>query len=276
MRFLGWILRRLLVAACLCSAAHATGGQDAGRPWFAFAGRDAAALDVVNRYFRRGDFLNVNSARNRPELRTRIGHARIFRLSPSLRDVSAWASRPCEVPDSAGLILYDIEGWEATPAAEKGDVSASIEKASTIVRGVRCREFGIAPAREYLTGDPRQCSIGVGSVPAAVQWRHVKVFVIQAQGLLRKNCVRTGGIEAYTRLVAEQAAIARAGRADVVVLAEVSFNRSAPDVIVRAIQATQGVVDGFYLAYPHGPNCPYCSPADLEYVLSQFRPPLPR
>jgi hypothetical protein len=276
MRFTGWILRGLLAAACLCSAAHATGEQDAARPWFAFASRDDAALDVVSRYFRRGDFLNVNAARKRPELRTRIGHARTFRLSPSLEDVSAWARRPCDAADSAGLILYDIEGWEATPTSEKADVSGSIEKASGIVRGVRCREFGIAPGREYLTGDPRQCSVGVGVVPAAIQWRHVKVFVIQAQGLLRKNCVRSGGIEAYTKLVADQAAVARAGRADVVVLAEVSFNRSSPDVIVRAMEATRGAVDGFYLAYPYGLSCPYCSAPDLEYVLSRFRSPVAR
>jgi hypothetical protein len=267
-----WIAAALLALSALFGMPALA--QDAPRPWFAFASRDEAGLEVVNRYFRRGDFLNVNAARKVKDLRERIGEDRIFRLSASLDDVAEWSRKPCNDRESAKLILYDIEEWEATPAAERADVSGSMGRAADIVKGSGCRTYGIAPARAYLSGTDKQCEIGVGPVPRNVQWRNVSVFVIQAQGLLRENCTRRAGIEAYRRFIGDMTALAKRANPNVIVLAEVSFNRSRPDVIVQAIDQTRSLVDGYYLAYPvEGEKCEYCTPRDLEFVLARYRAP---
>ncbi len=267
-----WIASLLVLVTALSSLP--AWAQEAARPWFAFASRDEAALGVINRYFRRGDFLNINTARMQPELRDRIGQDRVFRLSASLEDVTEWAGKPCNDRNSASIIFYDIEGWEATPMQEKADLRGSVARAGEIVKSSGCRTYGIAPGRAYLTGHTRQCEIGVGQLPRGVDWRNVQVFLIQSQGLLAQRCVRRNGVEVYRRFLQDMAGLARAANPQIVVLGEVSFRRSRPDVIVQAIDATKGIVDGYYVAYPVTEKCPDCTPANLEYVLSRYRTPV--
>lgn len=270
-----WFAGLLVAVAGLASLPSLA--QDGPRPWFAFTSRDDEALRVIERYFQRGDFLNINSARKTPELRQRIGKERLFRLSPDMKDVAEWAGKPCNDHNSASIIMYDIEEWEATSREEKADVAGSVRKAGDVVRGSGCRTFGLVPSRAYLAGTQERCALGLGQLPRNVQWRDVSVFVIQAQGLLQNDCVRKGGFETYRRFVADMTRIARAGNPDIIVLAEVSFNRGTPQNMVEAMEKTRSLVDGFYLAYPaEQERCRYCTPSDLEYVLSKFRRPVGR
>lgn len=280
MRFLNW--RRyasmvLALAGLLSGASTAWAADIAGKPVFAFTTRDRGAMAVVDKYFRKGDYVNINAAEPFPELRKRIGKDNLFRLSPSIAEMQRWTSMACGDPDSPGLIIYDIEKWEATSAQERADVPGSLARAANLVKATGCRSYGIAPARAYLSGSEDQCSAVPGALPRrGIEWRDVRVLVIQAQGLLRDKCLGVGGIENYRSYVAELARIARARNPDVVVLAEVSFNRSRPEVMVEAINRTKDVADGFYLAYPTSMKCEYCNPAALEWVLSRFRTPVTR
>ena len=134
----------------------------------------------------------------------------------------------------------------------------------------------MAPGRAHLTGHTRTCFAGVGHLPRGVQWRDMAVFVIQSQGMLRPNCLnRDPGMVEFTKLVTEMTRMAKQANPQILVFAEVSFNRSPAPQIIQAIDRVRNVVDGIYIAYPNeGNKCEYCNPRDLETVLARYRQPL--
>lgn len=269
-----WIAVLLVLA--LSGFTAPTWAQFPQHPLFVFASRDDAALAVVSRYLRRGDFVNINAAKKVPDLQERIGPDRLFRLSTNLEDIEEWSRKPCRDSGSAGLIIYDIEEWENTPAAEKRDPIRAMRRGADIVKGSGCRYFGLAPGRAYLTGHTRTCFSGIGQLPRGVNWRDMSVFVIQSQGMLRDRCVKGDpDMKEFAKLVADMTRMAKQANPSILVFAEVSFNRSPTETIIQAIDRVKNVVDGIYIAYPsEGGQCLYCNPRDLEKVLSHYRRPI--
>lgn len=268
------IRRRIAALAAALISVVAAPSWAAGEPVFAFTSVEPAAVAVVAKYFRSGDYLNVNAARKVRGLEDRIGHDNLFRLSSNLGDVAEWAEKPCRGEQSAGLIIYDPEEWEATPALEKADRHGSVAKAERIVKQSGCRKLGYAPSRIFLSANKQRCNTRPGDLPKRMEWRSISVLVIQSQGLLVPACQQEGGVETFAAFVSEVTRLARARNPNIVVLAEVSLNRSTPDVSVAAMERTKNIVDGFYIAYPIGADCKYCTPAGLESILSKFRTPV--
>jgi hypothetical protein len=257
----------------IASFSACAAGLAGADPSFAFASRDSDALKVVSRYFKSKDYINVLVANDMPDFGKKINKKHRFKLSASLSAVSDWASRPCNDPASAGLIVYDIEPWKETPASEQADITGSILRGAEIVKASGCRGYGLAPARAYLSSGPRECDAIPGNMNHQVNWKDIGLLVIQAQGLLLERCVEKHGYKNYVKFVSDVTRIVKGRNPDIQVLAEVSFKRSTPDVISQAILETMSFVDGFYLAYPKGDACDACTPQVLEQVLANFRKP---
>lgn len=265
-------VKALMILACLASAHSGAEGIPPG-PRFAFTSTHPDALAVVNKYFRHGDLVNIWSINKLPELGDRIGKGNQHILTSSLSELTEWANRPCDDPGGAGIIVYDPEEWAATPAAEKSDVSGSLAQGARLVNASGCRTYGIAPSRGFMSTHYQDCEATPGELNRQINWKGISLLVIQAQGLLVAPCVNKHGFENYEKFVSAVADIAKAGNPNILVFAEVSFNRSRPWIIIQAINRTRHKVDGFYLAYPR--ECKFCTPENLEEVLTRYRKPQP-
>lgn len=262
----------LLLTSFLCPQLYAGGVLDTD-PVFAFTTTKQEALAVINKYFKEGDYISTAVARKLPELGRRIGRQNQYKLAPSLAEVMELASRKCTSNHSAGIIIYDNEEWDATPKSEKEDIVKSIARGAELVEGSRCWRFGIAPARVYLSKSRQKCYSNPGRLNHQIDWTGIGVLVIQAQGLLQEECVEKNGVENYMKYVIGISEIAKLANPQITILAEVSFNRSRPDIIIQAIDHARYLVDGFYLAYPNLESCKFCTPENLEMVLSKYRSP---
>lgn len=239
---------------------------------FAFASRNPEALVVINKYFKEGDYLSVLIANEMPELGSRIGKSKQFKLSASLAAVADWANRPCNDSKGAGIIIYDNEEWDATPVDERVDIPKSIGQGADMVKASGCRAYGLAPARSFLSKQ-RGCNPSPSDLNYQINWKRVEVLVIQAQGLLSEKCVRENGLKSYVNFISDIAKIAKKNNPKINIIGEVSFNRSTSEIISQAIDRVIQFVDGIYLAYPQDGSCTYCSPLALEKVLSRYRQP---
>lgn len=268
-RLIFWKLS-LLAAMCF-GTSYAAARSEA--PVFAFTTTSPEVLAVVDRYFREDDYVSWGVARNRPKLGRRIGRDHRYKLVPSLVELSDWAGRSCGAEDTPGLVIYDNEEWEETPPVEKVDIAESIRKGARLVKASTCQKYGIAPARAFLSNTDRACFSAPRGIIHDIAWKEIDVLIIQGQGLLRDKCMRAYDTRNYVAYVSELARVARSANPNIVVFAEVSFNRSSPETIMRAIDTTKDFVDGFYLAYPKINNCMFCSVDGLERVLSRYRVP---
>jgi hypothetical protein len=87
------------------------------------------------------------------------------------------------------------------------------------------------------------------------------------------GCNARAGLDAYVAFMTVIARELRAKGGHPKIVAQVSFRFTPPERMIAAIRRLQGIVDGFYIAYPSnvGPPCAYCSPRNLEEVLSAIR-----
>jgi hypothetical protein len=166
-------------------------------------------------------------------------------------------------PDVRG-VMYDYEKWRFTPAEEQQNPARYLKQAADLVHA-RGLLFFTAPAVDLVTvlapdGDRKhqdETYLRLGLAADAA--RYADVFDIQSQRFERDT-------ELYAEFVRAAAAQARQANPKVMVLAGVSTQPSGQHVtaddILRAIEATRDVVDGYWFNIP-GPSA--YSPAVTEF-----------
>jgi hypothetical protein len=166
-------------------------------------------------------------------------------------------------PDVRG-VMYDYEKWRFTPAEEQQNPGRYLKQAADLVHA-RGLLFFTAPAVDLVTvlapdGDRKhqdETYLRLGLAADAA--RYADVFDIQSQRFERDT-------ELYAKFVRAAAAQARQANPKVMVLAGVSTQPSGQHVtaddILRSIEATRDVVDGYWFNIP-GPSA--YSPAVTEF-----------
>lgn len=243
------------------------------RPVFAYTSlADAEALEVINRYFTDRDYISVLIAQRIPDLGDRIPKLQQYKMVESLSKLGNFADKGCREKE-AGMLIYDIESWDATPVDEQSDPVLSINRAADLTRQSGCQAFGTAPSRAYLSGNgDGACTAQMGPAVAHINWEKIDVLVIQAQGMLRQNCYSRFGTRNYERFVGSISRYARNRNPRLKVFAELSFRYSSASQMMEAIDRLEGSVTGYYLALPAGmENCRYCTASELESLLSRYR-----
>jgi hypothetical protein len=155
-------------------------------------------------------------------------------------------------------VLYDIEGWEATPLDQRRDPVRAIERFAALAdrRGLR---LIVAPHPSLAAVDGATCPAGAGEseddaflrcgiLGAAA--RVADVVEIQAQGV-------EGSPEAYRRSVEAGTRQIRAANPDCAVIAGLSIRPGEDaETVFAAWSAVRDVVDGYYLSIAGNEHVP--------------------
>jgi hypothetical protein len=173
-------------------------------------------------------------------------------------------------------VLYDNEAWKFTPDEEKRDVE-HIERSEKLAAEAVHRSGRIlvaTPATDLTSVLSPQVKqnrydefLRLGIARAAA--RYADVYEIQAQG-------SEANLELFTHFVKEGAAQARSANPKVRVFAGLSTNpsgkRVTADNLLKAIQATRGFVDGYWLNIPAGgAHCPRCGEAQPQVAVEMLK-----
>ncbi len=163
----------------------------------------------------------------------------------------------------SGAILYDNEKWSFTPDDEKADPAHYEALAAQLVHAhglafISTPAVALSAALDRGPGTIADKYLRLGIPRDAA--RNADIVDIQAQSLQYDPA-------AYAALVSAAAAQARAANPHVLVVAGLTTGRNHPDGsgptsddLVRAVQATRSVVDGYWLNVPSpGADCPQCS-----------------
>jgi hypothetical protein len=158
------------------------------------------------------------------------------------------------IPSSVRIVMYDPEGWDETPVAERRAPIPAMLAFGALARAngylpvitphpslmaVHGAVCGALPG-ESLEAAYLRCGIQAGAA------RGADIVEVQAQFLETD----TG---AYDRFVADAAAQARRANPGVQVIAGIStMFTEDPQVLVAAWRSVRGVVDGHYLNVPQG------------------------
>lgn len=258
-------LAAILIAGSTFMANAATGPS----PFFMFtsyAKRNSPLRAVLEKYVTSADYISLGLSRGDPRLASRVGKSHIYVLPPSVKAVQRQASQ-CK----AGLIIYDGEHWGATPRSEQASMPMAVSDAKSATKSAGC-SFGFAPDGQYAGLTPKTCSYDLNSaIHRQIDFADITLFNVQAQRLLSDSCVGHGGIDNYVKFVTTVAGEVHAKNPATKVSAQFSFRYTPPDRMIAVMKQLRGVVDGFYIAYPVGVGnitCQYCSPTNLEQVLS--------
>jgi len=158
------------------------------------------------------------------------------------------------IPASVRIVLYDPEGWVATPPVERRSPIPAMEAFGVLarangylpvitphpslvqVRGASCAQV----TGETLEAAYLRCGIQAASARAA------DIVEVQAQFLETVP-------DAYERFVTAAAAQARLANPGVQVISGISTTfTDDPQVLYAAWRSVRGVVDGHYLNVPNG------------------------
>jgi hypothetical protein len=220
------------------------------------------------------DYLSSRLGALLPDLADRIGRSRLYALPPSLRSIERTQAKGCGF-GAPGLIVYDGEHWNETPVAEQIDMPNAIARGKLLIRrSAACHEYGVAPDGRYIGLLPNTCEYDITkAIHRKINWSDIALFNIQAQRLLSNDCVAKRGVDAYVLFVTAIVKDVRKSNARTKISTQMSFRDAPPDRMIAAIIRLRGVVDGFYIAYPSniGPPCRYCSPNNLDTVLTALR-----
>ncbi|HJX06754.1 MAG TPA: hypothetical protein VJ736_01670 [Actinomycetota bacterium] len=158
------------------------------------------------------------------------------------------------IPSSVRIVLYDPEGWIATPAAERRSPVPAM-----LAFGALARANGylpvITPHPSLMAVHGAACGAIVGEsfeaaylrcgIQAAAA-RSADIVEVQAQFLETDP-------DGYERFVTDAAAQAREANPSVQVVSGIStMFTEDPQVLVAAWRSVRGVVDGHYLNVPQG------------------------
>ena len=158
------------------------------------------------------------------------------------------------IPSSVRIVLYDPEGWLATPPIERRSPVPAM-----LAFGALARANGylpvITPHPSLMQVPGATCSAMAGEAIEAAYLRcgiqgaaarAADIVEVQAQFLETDH-------DAYERFVADAAAQARLANPSVQVISGISTTfTDDPQVLFAAWRSVRGVVDGHYLNVPNG------------------------
>lgn len=166
-----------------------------------------------------------------------------------------------QLPAGTYGVLYDPEAWSFTPATEQRNPVQAATRAAAVAHAHGLRLI-VAPALNLTkvlkptSREPRWREFLNLNLVGRLS-RIADVVEIQAQSLERDTATYT----AFVRSASLQASAANPG---ITVLAGLSTNPPGAPVdsqpLTQAIQATQSLVNGYWLNIPgRGPRCPTCN-----------------
>jgi hypothetical protein len=163
-------------------------------------------------------------------------------------------------------VMYDYEKWRFTPDEEQQNPAGRLKQAADLVHAHGLLFFTapavdlvtvLAPGSDRKRQDETYLELGLAADAA----RYADVFDVQSQRFERDA-------ERYAEFVREAAAQARQANPKVVVLAGVSTQPGGQQVtaedILRAINATRDLVDGYWFNIPE--------PSEYSPAVTEFRP----
>jgi len=163
-------------------------------------------------------------------------------------------------------VMYDCEKWRFTPAKEQQNPAPRMKEAADLVHAQGLLFFA-APAVDLVTvlapddDRKRQDETYLRLRLAADAARYADVFDVQSQRFERDA-------ERYANFVREAAAQARQANPKIKVLAGLSTQPGGQvvtaDDILRAIDATRDLVDGYWFNIPE--------PSQYSPAVTEFRP----
>lgn len=150
-------------------------------------------------------------------------------------------------------ILYDIEGWDQTPQAEKDRPADSISVGSNQIRGHGLK-YGITPDADMLTENYQE-----------INWTQVDFLTMQLQRYSQNITEFRNITETISNHVREK-------NDSIEIYVQLSFRFTDADQMIDAIDIVSPWVDGYMIAYlPEGSGCPTdCSPEALDTVLDHI------
>jgi len=158
------------------------------------------------------------------------------------------------IPSSVRIVLYDPEGWLATPPVERRSPVPAMR-----AFGALARSRGYVPV---ITPHPSLMQVH-GATCAQMGWETIEAAYlrcgIQAAAARAADIVEVQAQfletdpDAYERFVADAAAQARLANPGVQVISGISTTFTEdPQVLFAAWRSVRGVVDGHYLNVPNG------------------------
>jgi hypothetical protein len=166
-----------------------------------------------------------------------------------------------QLPAGTYGVLYDPEAWSFTPVTEQWNPVQAATRAAAVAHAHGLRLI-VAPALNLTkvlkptSQEPRWREFLNLNLVGRLS-RIADVVELQAQSLERDTAT-------YTAFVRSASLQARAANPGITVLAGLSTNPPGAPVnsqhLTQAIQATQSLVDGYWLNIPGpGPRCPTCN-----------------
>jgi len=153
------------------------------------------------------------------------------------------------------MIVYDIERWERTPGLERTDPSHSISQGSDIVHEAGYR-YGITPDAVMLMDNYKK-----------INWTKIDFLGMQLQRFSQN-------VAEYSSLAKEISSFARCKNPNIEIFTQLSFRFTDANDMIKVIESTKDLVDGFIIAYDtntRSDSCiSACSAHDLNLVLDRI------
>jgi hypothetical protein len=223
---------------------------------------DPKVLAVIGKYVRDSDFVRLRDIGADPALAAKVRVPQRFDDYRSLELVRAQVSRGCAERPT------DLTVWYYTPTEgpEYLDVLGSVTSAVRLIHTSPCLQAGISSSAEFW-GYKGPCAYDLESSPyKQVDWTQVDRVMIRGEGWLKAGC--TNGVAGYQKFMAAVTGYVRSRNPRIQVYAHMSLRYTPPAMMVEGIRELTSNVDGFSLGYPlHGEHV-YCTPENLEAVLS--------
>lgn len=231
---------------------------------------DPNVLAVIRQYVTDSDFVRLRDIGADPVLAAKVKPSQRFDDYRSLELVAAQVSRGCAGRPTGHTIWY----YSPTEGPEFRDVLGSVASAVKLIHTSECLQAGISPSAEFW-GYTGPCAYDLeSSTYRQVDWRQVDSVMIRGEGWLKAGCAN--GVAGYQKFMAAVTGYVRARNPRIQVYAHLSLRYTPPAMMVEAIRALMSAVDGFSLGYPLYGEHVYCTPENLEAVLSARSSPSPR
>ncbi|HLY56686.1 MAG TPA: hypothetical protein VKS60_14070 [Stellaceae bacterium] len=300
----------LIVVLCLGVASllgnATTAAAQSGSPFIMVVNSDPGTTNdyftVLNTYALPMDYFGARLINADTGLGVLVGQQHTIATPSTLANVRHRANTGC-VPDVANMIIYEAADVDS-PSGELSALAHSVSAASGYVANSpnTCHAFGTSFGPEYIGINIGRCSysstyisnnqyndyVGSNIFAPSMDWSGVSLIVLQAQQLLNDGTAspshatkcaspsKIAYVDTYVLALQDMVARLRMAAPNALIATQLSFRFTNPSSMVSVMtQLTgSGGVDGFYLTYPisSGQACTYCTPADLQTVLSALRP----
>ena len=219
---------------------------------------DPRVLAIIGKYVTDSDFVRWRDIGADSSLAAKVKPSQRWDYSRSLDELRFQVSRGC----ADRTIWY----FSPTSGREFQDVPGSVASAVKLIHGSGCLQAGIAPGAEFW-GYQGHCKYDLGSSPyQKMDWTQVDRVIIQGAGWLREAC--PNGIADHQKFMATLIGYLRGRNPRIQIYAHLSLRLTPPTMLVEAMQSLAADIDGYSVGYPLYGEHVYCTPENLEAVLS--------